>query len=249
MQTLGVDIGGSGIKGAIVETSTGELVTKRVRIPTPEPASAEAVVETVRQLVAELDWKGPIGCGYPGVVKNNVVYTAANLDKSLIGFDLGSAIAEACSCRNVCILNDADAAGFAEIRLGEGRDIRGLVMMITVGTGIGTALFNNGSLVANTEIGHIRYRGKDAEKLLAEPARLDRKLSRKRWAEQFNRFLKYLESLFWPDLFILGGGGFKKPEKFEGCFDIRTPVQFAKYRNLAGIIGAAIAAAEDVKIL
>lgn len=248
MQSLGVDIGGSGIKGAVVETSSGELLTKRFRIPTPQPATADAVVDTVRALVDELKWTGPIGCGYPGVMKSNVVHTAANLDKSLIGVDLGKALREKCKVPEAMILNDADAAGIAEIRLGAGRDCKGLVMMITIGTGIGTALFNNGVLIPNSEIGHIKYRGKDAESLLAEPARKEKQLSRKRWAEQFNRYLKYLESLFWPDLFVLGGGGFKKPEKFDGVFTTRTPVQFAQFRNQAGIIGAAIAAAEDMKV-
>ncbi len=248
MQSLGVDIGGSGIKGAVVECSSGELVTERFRIPTPQPATAEAVVDTVRQLVVQMGWNGPIGCGYPGVMKGNVVHTAANLDNSLIGVDLGAALREACNVPAVAVINDADAAGVAEIRLGAGKDVNGLVMMVTVGTGIGTALFNRGILVPNSEIGHIRYRGEDAELLLAEPARKDRHLSRKRWAEQFDRYLKYLESLFWPDLFVLGGGGFKKPEKFEGIFTTRTPVKFAQFRNQAGIVGAAIAAAEGMEI-
>jgi len=248
MQTLGVDIGGSGIKGAIIETSTGELLTKRCRIPTPLPATADAVVETVRKLVQEFKWEGPIGCGFPGVTKSSVVYTAANLDKSLIGYDLGTALHQACKLPGACVLNDADAAGLAEIRLGAGRDVKGLIIMITIGTGIGVSLFNNGMLIPNSELGHIKYRGKDAETLLSEAARKSKHLSRARWAEQFDRFLGYLESLFWPDMFILGGGGFKKPEKFENVFTIRTPVHFAKFRNQAGIIGAAIAAAEGMDI-
>jgi len=248
MQTLGVDIGGSGIKGAIVETSTGELLTKRCRIETPAPATADAVVGTVRELVASFNWKGPIGCGYPGVVKSNVVYTAANLDESLIGKDLGKSIRAACKAKNVCLLNDADAAGFAEIRLGAGRGVNGIVILITVGTGIGTAVFNNGILLPNTEIGHIEFNGHDAEDQISEPARKRDKLSRKRWNQRLNKYLCYLEALFWPDLFILGGGGVKKPEKFDGAFKTRTPVQFAQFRNQAGIIGAAIAAAEGVVI-
>ena len=248
MQTLGVDIGGSGIKGAIVETTTGELVVKRIRIETPKPATAPAVVATVKELVTQLKWKGPIGCGYPGVVKSNIIYTAANLDKSLIGVDLGKSLKTACRSTNVCVLNDADAAGFAEIRLGAGRDVRGLVMMITVGTGIGTAVFNNGVLLPNSEIGHIEFRGHDAETRISEPARKDRHMSRKRWGVEFDRYLRYLESLFWPDLFIIGGGGVKKEDKFQSVFTTRTPVQFAKFKNQAGIIGAAIAASEGVVI-
>jgi polyphosphate glucokinase len=248
MQTLGVDIGGSGIKGAIVETSTGELLTKRCRIETPAPATADAVVGTVKELVAALGWKGPIGCGYPGVVKSNIIYTAANLDKSLIGKDMGKALRTACKAKNVCVLNDADAAGFAEIRLGAARKVNGIVIMITVGTGIGTAVFNNGILLPNLEIGHIEFNGGDAEDQISEPARKKGKLSRKSWNKRLDNYLRYLEGLFWPDLFILGGGGVKKPEKFEGAFKTRTPVQFAKFRNQAGIIGAAIAASEGVLI-
>ena len=248
MQTLGVDIGGSGIKGAIVETSTGELLTERCRIETPSPATATAVVGTVKKLVATLKWKGPIGCGYPGVVKSNIVYTAANLDKSLIGKDLGKAIKTSCKTKNVCVLNDADAAGYAEIKLGAGRGVSGVVIMITIGTGIGTAIFNNGILLPNTEIGHIEFNGEDAEDLLSEPARERDGLSRKRWNARIAKYISYLDGLFWPDLFILGGGGVKKPEKFAGAFKTRTPVEFAKFRNQAGIIGAAIAASEGVCI-
>jgi polyphosphate glucokinase len=248
MQTLGVDIGGSGIKGAIVETTTGELVQKRIRIETPDPATATAVVAAVKDLVRQFKWKGPVGCGYPGVVKSNIVYTAANLHESLIGKDLARSLKAACKCKNVCILNDADAAGFAEIRLGAGRGVKGLVIMITVGTGIGTAIFNDGVLLPNTEIGHIIFKGKDAEKLLSEPARKARQISHGRWEKDFNKYLEYLEALFWPDMFILGGGGFKKPEKYAGAFETRAPVQFAKFKNQAGIIGAAIAASEGVVI-
>jgi polyphosphate glucokinase len=244
MQTLGVDIGGSGIKGAIVETTTGELLTKRCRIDTPSPATADAVVSTVKELVKTLDWKGPIGCGYPGVVKSNIVYTAANLDESLIGVDLGKAVKAVCKAKTVHILNDADAAGLAEIRLGAGRGVNGIVIMVTIGTGIGTAVFNNGILLPNTEIGHIEFDGDDAEDRISEPARKHDRLSRKRWIARIDKYLRYLESLFWPDLFILGGGGVKKPEKFEGAFKTRTPIEFAKFRNQAGIIGAAIAADE-----
>lgn len=248
MQTLGVDIGGSGIKGAIVETSTGELLTKRTRIETPSPATADAVVDTVKDLVTTLGWKGPIGCGYPGVVKSNIAYTAANLDESLIGKDLGKAIRAACKVKTVHVLNDADAAGLAEIRLGAGRDVTGIVIMVTIGTGIGTAVFNNGILLPNTEIGHIEFDGDDAEDRISEPARKHDRLSRKRWTQRIDKYLRYLEGLFWPDLFVLGGGGVKKPEKFDGVFKTRTPIEFAKFRNQAGIIGAAIAADEGFLI-
>jgi polyphosphate glucokinase len=248
MQTLGVDIGGSGIKGAIVDTSTGELVKERIRIPTPQPATANAIVTTVAELARQFAWTGPIGCGYPGVVKSNIVYTAANLDKSLIGKNLGKGIALASKCTNICVINDADAAGYAEVRLGAGRKVGGIVIMVTIGTGIGTAIFNNGVLLPNTEIGHIEFLTKEAEKLISEPARDKRDLTRKEWTDEINKYLKYLEALFWPDLFILGGGGVKKEEKFKGAFDTRTPVCFAKFKNQAGIIGAACAAADGVII-
>jgi polyphosphate glucokinase len=248
MQALGVDIGGSGIKGAVVDTETGEFVVKRLRIPTPDPAIAQAVVDTVGQVVDEFAWKGPIGMGYPGVVKESVVLTAANLDKSLVGFNLGDAVCKKTGLSRVCILNDADAAGFAEVRLGEGACVKGVVMMITVGTGIGVSLFNNGVLLPNLEIGHIEFHEEDAESLLSEPARKKMKLSRKRWTQRFNKYLCYLEGLFWPDLFIVGGGGVKKQDKVEAIFTTRTPVKFAKFKNQAGIIGAAIAASENVVI-
>jgi polyphosphate glucokinase len=248
MQALGVDIGGSGIKGAVVDIQTGEFAVKRLRIPTPSPATADAVVDTVAQLVGEFGWKGPLGVGYPGVVKESVVLTAANLDKSLLGFDLGNALKAKTALPKVAILNDADAAGFAEVRLGEGAGVKGVVIMVTVGTGIGVALFNNGVLLPNLEIGHVEFHGEDAESLLSEPSRKKKKLSRKRWNQRFDKYLRYLEGLFWPDLFIVGGGGIKKQDKLESVFTTRTPVKFARFKNQAGIIGAAIAASENMVI-
>ena len=249
MQALGIDIGGTGIKGSVVETATGELLEERFRVDTPYPATPEAVLAAVREVHAHFRWKnGPVGCGYPGVVRRNTVHTAANLDASFIGFDLGSAIRGTLNVDKVSILNDADAAGLAEMRLGAGAGIRGLVIMLTVGTGLGTALFNNSQLVANSELGHIEFNGADAELQVSDTARKRKHTSRKQWAKQFNAYLRYLEALLWPELFIVGGGGAKKPDKLEGELKPRTPLAFARFRNQAGIVGAAIAAAEGLVV-
>lgn len=248
MQILGIDIGGTGIKGAVVDVETGDLLEKRFRLETPQPATPEAVMQTVKAVIDNFEWKGPIGCTFPGVIKRNVVHTAANMDKAFIGFDLGAAVRLAAGTDRVSILNDADAAGYAEMRLGAGKGIKGLVIMLTIGTGLGAALFNNGALVANSEIGHIHYKGEDAELIFSEAARKRKHLPRKRWAKQVTGFLNYLESLFWPELFIMGGGGAKKPEKFDGLLTPRTPIAFARFRNQAGIIGAAIAASENLVV-
>jgi len=249
MQALGIDIGGTGIKGAVVDTETGELRERRFRVETPQPATPEAVLDAVKQVADAFGWKsGPVGCGYPGVIRRNIVYTAANVDKSFIGFDLGAGVRAALGSDQVSILNDADAAGYAEMRLGAGRGVRGLVIMLTIGTGLGTALFNNGTLVANSELGHIIYRGLDAELQVSESARKRKHISRKRWAKQFEGYLNYLESLLWPELFIVGGGGAKKPEKFAEALTPRTPLAFARFGNRAGIIGAAIAASEGLVV-
>lgn len=249
MQVLGIDIGGTGIKGAVVETETGDLLDKRFRLDTPQPATPEAVLATVQEVADHFGWRGgPVGCTFPGVIRRNVIHTAANMDKSFIRHDLGAALRNTLGSEKVSVLNDADAAGYSEMRLGAGMGMPGLVIMLTIGTGLGTALFNNGQLVANSEIGHIIYRGEDAELQVSESARKRKRISRKRWAKQFEGYLKYLESLMWPSLFIIGGGGAKKPEKFEDELKPRTPVAYARFRNQAGIIGAALAAAEGLMV-
>lgn len=241
METLGIDIGGTGIKGAPVDTATGTLLAPRVRILTPEGAKPKPVAKVVAEIAQKFDWKGSIGCGFPSVLHDGVVFSAANIHKSWIGVDADRLFEETTGLP-VHVINDADAAGLAEITFGAGRSERGVVMIITIGTGLGSALFINGQLVPNTELGHIEINGKDAETNASEAARIQQKMSWKRWGGRFNTYLQTLEKLFWPDLFILGGGGAKEFARFEGSIKVRARVVPAQMGNEAGIVGAALAA-------
>lgn len=245
MNVLGIDIGGSGIKGAIVDTETGEMVGERKRIATPAPSTPKAIVEVVAELARQFEWTGPIGCTFPAVMKNGVAYTAANVDKSWISTNAEELITEATGCP-CAVVNDADAAGVAEMRFGAGRDQMGTVFMLTLGTGIGSAIFVQGVLVPNTELGHIIIRGKEAEHRASDKVRKDRKLPWADWAPRVQEYLNYLEGLFWPDLFIIGGGVSKKTGKYLDLVKTRTPVVPAVLQNDAGIVGAAMVAAERV---
>jgi len=241
MQILGLDIGGSGIKGALVDTATGTMVTPRHRLPTPAGASPEAVADTAALVARHFGWAGPIGCGFPAAIKAGVVHTAANIAPRWIGTDGAQLLAHATGCP-VTLLNDADAAGLAEMRLGAGRDRGGLVLMLTVGTGIGTALFMDGRLIPNTELGHIEIRGKDAERRASDSARERKGLSWKDWAKYFDEYLCRISALLWPDLIIVGGGASRDFERFAGLLTVKVEVVPAQLRNEAGIIGAALAA-------
>jgi polyphosphate glucokinase len=241
MEILGIDIGGSGIKGGIVNVDTGELIVERFRVPTPQPSEPEAVAEAVNDVVKHFSWKGPIGCTFPSVVKNGVVYTAANVDKAWIGTN-GQRVLQAHTTCPVLLLNDADAAGMAEMTFGAGIGHMGVVMLLTFGTGIGSAIFVNGHLIPNTELGHLEMRGKDAEQRASERVREEKDLSWEKWAERVNEYMQYLEFLFSPDLFIFGGGVSKKHEKFFHYLNLRAPVVPATLLNDAGIVGAALAA-------
>ena len=241
MQILGIDIGGTGIKGALVDTDSGKMLTERYRLLTPQPATPQAMIGTMAAIVKHFHWQGPVGCGFPGVVKEGVVYTASNVSKKWIGFNLRQALGELTGCE-VLALNDADAAGLAEMRFGAGRGQNGVVLIITLGTGIGTALFVGGRLVPNLELGHIEIEGKDAEKLAAAIVREKAELSWKKWGKQVNNYLIAMEQLLWPDLIIIGGGVSKKHEKFFPSFSTQTTVVPAEMRNQAGIVGAALAA-------
>ena len=246
MKALGIDVGGSGIKGAIVDTATGEFVGERARIPTPASLRPEILLGTLLELRRELGWEqGPIGIGYPGVIREQVIRTSANLDQSLIGCPLATSL-EKLGTGEVSLFNDADAAGFAEMRLGAGRPFieKGTVLLLTIGTGIGTVLFRNGHLVPNLELGHVEFMGCDAEDYVSERVRKVEDLSWKRWGKRFDEFLGYLHQLLLPDLMILGGGGVKKPEKFEEFLRRDLPIVFARFGNRAGIVGAALAAAD-----
>jgi polyphosphate glucokinase len=240
VNVFGIDVGGSGIKGAPVDTESGELLEERIRIKTPQPATPEAIVGTAVEVVREAGWEGPVGCGFPAVIKGGVVQTAANIDKSAIGFDLREALRREID-GPVSIVNDADAAGLAEIRWGTGRDEGGVVLMLTLGTGIGTSLFVGGRLVPNTEFGHIEVRGKDAEHRAADSARKRDDLSWKEYAGRLDEYLNRIEFLLWPDLIVIGGGISKKSEKFFPHLTARTKVVAAEMHNNAGIAGAALA--------
>lgn len=246
MAVMGIDVGGSGIKGVPVNIVTGELLGERFRLPTPEKARPDDVAEIVAQVVKQFQWNGPIGIGFPAVIRNGVAFTAANIHKSWIGTDLHSLFREATGCPSY-VLNDADAAGIAEMRFGVGQDPerrKGVVILITIGTGLGTALFVDGKLVPNTELGHIEIRGKDAESRASDAARQKKELSWEEWGGKFNQYLGWLERLFWPDLFVLGGGVSKQTQKFMQYLTLKTEVIPAKLLNQAGIVGAALYAAE-----
>lgn len=239
---LGIDIGGSGVKGAPVDETTGELTAARLRIPTPSPATPESVAETVARIVRHFDWHGPVGCTYPGVVENGRILTAANVDSAWIGVDGAKLLTEVTGCPTT-VINDADAAGLAEMAFGSGRASKGVVLLLTLGTGVGSALFADGQLVPNTEFGHLYFQGGPAEKFVSDAARKNDELTWDEWGSRLNAYLGYVEILLWPDLMILGGGVSKQHEEFIGLLTTRARVVPAAFRNNAGIVGAAIAAA------
>jgi polyphosphate glucokinase len=244
-QAFGIDIGGTGIKGAVVDTATGRLVTERKRILTPQPATPDAVAGVVAQMLADADWHGQVGATFPAVIQHGVAKSAANVDKSWIGTDVDACFTKAAGGNNeIIVLNDADAAGIAEARFGAARDVAGVVILLTFGTGIGSALLNDGVLVPNTELGHLELDGHDAEKRAAASVRDEEGLSYKRWAKRVNEYMAHVERLFTPDLFVVGGGVSKDSEKWVPLLELQTPVKPAELLNDAGIVGAAIAAAE-----
>lgn len=239
MEALGVDVGGTGIKAAPVDLTTGERVAKRKRIATPRPSTPEAVYEVIAQLVDHFDWKGPIGCTLPSVVRAGVVYTAANIDDAWIGHDAAAELRERLD-RPVQVLNDADAAGIAENTFGAARDFEGVVILLTLGTGIGSAVFTDGILVPNTELGHLEFHGASAERYAAAKV-VDSGVTQAEWALRVNEFLLHLERVMPPDVFILGGGISKNFDAYADVFETRAKVVPARFRNRAGIIGAALA--------
>ncbi|MCW5852461.1 MAG: ROK family protein [Anaerolineae bacterium] len=241
MDILGIDIGGSGIKGAPVNLERGELTQPRHRIVTPEPATPDAVADVIGALAHHFDWRGPIGCTFPAVVQRGIVWSAANVDKSWIGVD-GQVLFHRTTGCPLVLLNDADAAGLAEMEFGAGQGQSGVVMMLTFGTGIGSALFINGQLVPNTELGHLEVRGKDAETRAAARVRDEKGLDWKQWSKRINEYLGMIEKLFSPDLIIFGGGVSKEHGKFFQYLESRAPVVPAVLFNEAGIVGAALAA-------
>ncbi len=244
MKILGIDIGGSGIKGAPVDTDSGELLAERYRLPTPSSAKPGPMAAAVAEIVQHFKWQGLAGCGFPAVVKEGIVYTAANVSKQWIGVNANQLIREATHCPST-VINDADAAGLAEMRFGAGRDQPGVVLVVTLGTGIGTALFSSGQLVPNLELGHLEIRGVDAEELSSDAARQRQDMPWEKWAKRVDLYLTTLERLLWPDLIIVGGGVSKKAEKFLPLLTLRTKVVPAEMRNEAGIVGAALGAIQE----
>jgi polyphosphate glucokinase len=239
MEALGIDVGGSGIKGAPVDLRTGVRLAKRRRIPTPQPSTPDAVFDVIEELVGVFDWNGPIGCAIPAVVRSGVAYTAANIDDSWIGCDARTALKDRFGVP-IVVLNDADAAGIAENSFGAAGDLSGVVLLLTLGTGIGSALFTDNVLVPNTELGHLEFKGGDAEDYCA--ARLvDEGLDQQEWAGRLGEFLQYVEGVLPPDHFILGGGISKKFDEYVSLLHTRATIVPAQFRNRAGIIGAALA--------
>lgn len=240
MNVLGIDIGGSAVKGAPVDTRTGKLLAERFRIETPDKVSPQRMGEIVAEIAKHFRWRGTIGVGFPGVVQGSTLRTSANLHKKLIGCDLGAIIEKATKCR-VRIINDADAAGLAEMRFGAGRDQKGAVLLLTLGTGVGSAMFWRGVLQPNTELGHLPIRGKSAEKFIAASARRIRDLTWKQWGTELGGYVRILETLLWPELIIIGGGVSDKHHKFFKYMKTRARLVPAEFFNDAGIVGAALA--------
>src|SRR4030042_510709 len=237
---LGIDIGGSGIKGAPVNIKNGEILESRFRIETPDPSSPKAIAQAITNVVKHFKWKGPVGCGFPGVIQKGYVRTSANGDKLWIDTNINKLLSKSTGLA-VYAINDADAAGLAEMKFGAGKDKKGVVLLLTIGTGIGTVLFSNGRLVPNLEMGHIELHGMDAEKQCSDAVRKELDLSWEDWGNKFNEYLLAIEALLWPDLIILGGGASKKADKFIEFLKVKAKIVTAKLLNDAGLVGAALA--------
>ena len=246
MKVLGIDFGGSGIKGAIVDTDTGKMLTERHRIITPQPATPQSVADTIQQLVKHFNYEGPIGCGFPALINNGVAMSASNIDKSWIQVN-AEQLFSATTGMPVFVVNDADAAGIAELRFGAGNGAPGVVLLLTIGTGIGSALLNDGVLLPSTEFGHIEFKGDIAERYCSDAARERQQMSWEKWGKRFNKYLLYMEKLFSPSMFIIGGGVSKKMDLFQEAITVNAKVVPATLRNQAGIIGAAGYAADRTK--
>lgn len=243
---LGIDFGGSGIKGAPVDIKSGKLVEERHRIPTPEPSTPGEVAKTIKELVKHFNWKGIVGCGFPAVVQNGVVRSAANIDKSWVNTNARKLFSEVTKLP-VWVANDADVAGLAEVKFGAGKGFKGAIVVLTVGTGIGSSMFIKGKLYPNTELGHLEYKGMDAETYASDAARKRENLDWETWGKRLNEYLNFVDFLFGPELIILGGGASKKLDLFRDQLELKAKIVPAKFLNEAGIIGAAIAAKVNLK--
>jgi len=244
MNVLGIDIGGSAVKGAPVNLATGKFLAERFRIETPERITPRRMAKAVAEIAEHFKWRGRIGIGYPGVVQGSVLKTAANLHLGFVDCDFGQRVSKATHCR-VRVINDADAAGLAEMRFGAGKGKKGTVMLFTLGTGIGSAIFRHGLLFPNSELGHLPYKGRAFEKYAAASVRKARGLSWHEWGKRLDQYLAMIEVLFWPDLIILGGGVSAKNDKFFRYLKTRAPVVPARLFNGAGIVGAALHGGAD----
>ena len=247
MHILGIDVGGTGIKSAIVETTTGELLSERLRIVTPRPATPQAVAAALKSVLEAHHWKGPVGMGFPAAIQHGIARTASNVDKSFIGLPIADYFSKETGCE-FFIANDADVAGMAEMRFGAGKGNAGVVLIITIGTGLGTALFSDGHLLPNTELGHVLLEnGHEAERYASEAVRVTKELKWKEWGERLNLYLCTMENLLWPDLIVLGGGISEKLHKFSPMITTKAPVVAAGFLNQAGIVGAALFAKEAIR--
>jgi len=245
MIVLGIDIGGSGMKGALVNSLNGELLTERFRIPTPASRKPEAMAEVLKEIVEHFNHQGPVGCGFPTVINHGVCKSPGNLHKSWLGVNVKELFSEATGLP-VTVINDADAAGYAVMNYGIGKGIQGFVLMITIGTGLGSGAFFNGELIPNFELGQIPYKNfKKIESWAASSAMERENLSYDKWGKRFNKFLELVDLIVCPDMIILGGGASKHFDEYRHRIKIETPVVPAQFRNHAGIIGAAVAALHE----
>lgn len=245
MEILGIDVGGSGIKGALVNIETGELTTERFRLPTPQPSKPQKVADTIQKVIDHFDYKGPVGCGFPTLVHHGKARLHSNLDPAWTGIQIDELFQKKTGLPFV-IINDADAAGIAEMSFGAGKGQKGVVIMITVGTGLGSGFFVDGKLIPNFELGRLIYKDDLFEKYAADSVREAKELTWKKWGKRFNKYLNHIDMLFSPDLIIIGGGASKKLDRFEDQITIETPFVAAETMNEAGIIGAAMAAKDLV---
>jgi polyphosphate glucokinase len=244
VQVLGIDVGGTGIKSAVVDTATGELLDERRRVATPRPATPEAIAGALAGVLTHHRWQGPAGMGFPAAIQRGVARSAANIDESFIGLAVSDYFSARTGCR-FFVANDADVAGMAEMRFGAGRGHAGVVLIVTIGTGLGTALFSGGHLLPNTELGHVLLdNGQEAERYASETVRVTRKLAWRDWGERLNLYLGTMERLLWPDLIVLGGGVSSELREFSPMLTTQAPVVAARFLNRAGIVGAALFAEE-----
>ncbi|SDE53135.1 polyphosphate glucokinase [Pricia antarctica] len=246
MEVLGIDVGGSGMKGGIVNIETGEMISERYRIPTPESRKPEEMAEVIAEIVKHFDYKGKVGCGFPTVIKKGICKSSGNLDESWLGVNIEELFEEKTGL-DFTVVNDADIAGYASMEYGIGKGVEGLVIMITIGTGLGSGAFYDGKLIPNFELGQMPYKKYKKIELWAAASAKEREgLSYKKWGKRFNKFLKYVDLIVAPDLILLGGGTSKDFDEFKKYITIDTPVKPAELQNHAGIIGAAAAAIHKI---